>query len=79
MALPLERNFHQRLQEVRIFAQLLQHLFEYGFWEDLNNAGLNGLYGKRAGDILLKAFQGCYPLMLEKELYRRIFSIVVKV
>jgi hypothetical protein len=78
MPLPLERDLHQGLQKIRVLIQFLQHGIEHRLRKDLNNARLNGLYRKGAGDILLKTFQGGNTFVLKKKLKGRILFMIVK-
>ena len=78
MSLPLERDIHQGLQEVRVLIQFLQHSIEHSFREDLDNARLDRFYRKRTGDVLLKAFQGRNAFVLKEKLKGCIFFVVIK-
>ena len=78
MPLPFERNLHQRLQEIRVLIQFLQHSIEFSLRKDLDNARLNSFYSKHTGDVLLKTFQGGNALILKEKLEGRILSVVVK-
>jgi hypothetical protein len=78
MPLPLERDLQQRLQELGILTQLGKHLKKNGFGQHLDDGGLDGLYRKNAGNILLETFQRCNPLVLEKELEGGVLAIVVE-
>jgi hypothetical protein len=78
MTLPLKGDVQHRLQKLRIFFQLFYHLMEDALGEDLHGGGFNGLDGKDAGDTFLKTFQRSNALVLKKELYGRVFPVIVK-
>ena len=78
MHLALKGYVQQSLIEIWFLIEFFDQVVYVPFFNFVNDARLNRLYGKGAGDAPRKTFDRRQAFVLKEELYRDILTIIVK-